>query len=183
VPRLPVPAVVAAIVVTTMVLVASGCSGDDASGDEPDRAPIDAGLASIYAGDHAGEEDAAAGECFADELSDVSADRLREAGVLDDDFAVVSELPPLDPDLAEAWVDAQLACGDFVEASTRAQQRVTKGKIDAEAYAGCLREELSEAQVRAALVATMQSEFEDPAVATLAQAQDTCAAEAKPPDS
>ena len=71
--------------------------------------------------------------------------------------------------LAETWVDAQLDCGDFVEASTRAQQRVTKGKIDAEAYADCLRGELSEEQMRDALVATMQSEFGDPAVAALAR--------------
>jgi hypothetical protein len=166
--RLPTVAVV-----LSGALALAACS-DDGSGDGPERRAIDEGLASLYAGDHAGAEDAAAGRCFADELSDVSADRLQEAGVLDGSGEVVSDLPPLDRELAETWVDAQLACADFVDASARAQQRATKGRIDAEAYAECLRDELSEEQVRDALVATMQADFDDPAVATLAAAQDAC---------
>ena len=41
--------------------------------------------------------------------------------------------------MAGDWADAQLACADFVEASTRAQVKVTKGDLDGEAYAACLR--------------------------------------------
>jgi hypothetical protein len=173
------PAIAAAC--AALVLLSS-CTGDDSSGDEEGRARIDEGLAAIYAGDHPSDEDAAAGECFADELSDVTEDQLRDAGVVDGSGDVVADLPPLDADLAQTWVSAQLACADFVEASTRAQQRVTKGKIDAGKYAGCLRDELSEEQVRDALVATMRSEFGDPAVAALAAAQDTCSREATPAD-
>ena len=158
----------------------SSCGGDDA-GSEPDRTKVDEGLAALYAGDHPSEEDAAAGECFAHELSDVSADQLREAGVVDGSGEVVADLPPLDQELAETWVDAQLGCVDFVEASTRAQERITQGRIDAEAYARCLRGELSDDYLRRALVATVRSAFDDPAVNELAQAQDTCAAEATPP--
>ena len=163
-------------------MLLSSCTGDDSSGDDPDRAKINEGLAAIYAGDHASEEDTAAGECFADELSDVSEEQLRDAGIVDDSGEVVAELPPLDEALAQTWVAAQLDCADFVEASTRAQQRVTKGKIDAETYADCLRGELTEEQMRDALVATMQAEFGDPAVAALAEAQDTCSREATPTD-
>lgn len=176
---LRLPALAAAC--AALVLLSS-CTGDETSGDDPDRARIDEGLAAIYAGDHASEEDSAAGECFADELSDVSEEQLRGAGIVDESGEVVADLPPLDPELAQTWVAAQLDCASFVEASTRAQQRVTKGKIEAEKYADCLRGELTEEQMRDALVATMQAEFGDPAVAALAEGQDTCSREATPTD-
>lgn len=167
------PPVLAVALAATLLL--SSCSGGDSS-EEPDRARVDEGLAALYAGDHPSEEDAAAGECFAHELSDVTVAQLRDAGVVDGSDRVVTDLPPLDQGLAETWVDAQLACVDFVEASTRAQQRITKGKIDAEAYADCLRDALTDDELHQALVATVRAAFDDPSVNRLAQAQDTCAA-------
>ena len=65
---LRLPALAAAC--TALRPLLSSCTGDDSSGDDPDRAKINEGLAAIYAGDHPGEEDTEDGECFADELSD-----------------------------------------------------------------------------------------------------------------
>ena len=173
--RSPVPALL--LVLAGLVGLAA-CSGDDDSGSDPDRATVDRGLAELYAGDHPTEDDTAAGTCFAEHLEDVSTDTLRDAGVVDASGAVVADLPQLDKDLANAWVDAQLACTDFVEASTRAQEKVTKGAIDDQAYAECLADALTDDQVRAALVATVSGSFDDPAVDRLARAQDTCAGQA-----
>ena len=65
---------------------------------------------------------------------------------------MVAELPPLPPEVAGKWVDAQFACTDFVEESTRAQEKVTKGRLDSEAYAACLREALTDEQIRDGMV-------------------------------
>jgi hypothetical protein len=167
--------VLRAALVMLSLLAATACSGDELPDELPPEQVKD-GLAALFAGDHAGDDEAEDGRCFADELTErVSLERLREADVLDDRLRVVADVPPLPQDVAEDWVDAQLACVDFVAASTRAQERATKGALDEDAYADCLTEALSGDRIRAALVATLMGSFDDPAVNDLGAAQDTCA--------
>jgi hypothetical protein len=159
-----------------------GCSADESSGSrstDPEVADARAGLAALFAGDHPGPRDTANGECFAEELtSTTSLDALREAGVLDASYGVVEDLPALRPDVAEAWADAQFACTDFVEESTRAQQAATKGGVDGEAYAACLRGALDEAEMKAAVVDSLVGNWQGPALLSLGRAQSDCAEDA-----
>jgi hypothetical protein len=165
--------------VAVLALTLASCQSDGADpadGPAPDEAEIRSGLASLFAGDHPGPRENAEGPCFAQKLSEaVSPERLRSAGVLDGSYDVVADPPPLPEDVAGDWADAQLACVDFVEASTRAQVKVTKGDLDGAAYSGCLRARVSNAQVRAAVVSSLMGDFDDAAVADLSAAQATCA--------
>jgi hypothetical protein len=171
-----------AAAVVILMLGLGACSGDELPDQVPD-AQVRDGLAALFAGDHAGEDEAADARCFADELTDrVSIERLREAGVLDYRYRVPADVPPLPEDVAEDWVDAQLACVDFVEQSAQAQERLSKGKLDRTAYAACFREALTDDQLRAAVVATLMGEWDSPEVAALADAQETCRRTATPPD-
>jgi hypothetical protein len=167
------------------VLALGGCQsgGDAASGDRPtaDPATIRSGLASLFAGDHPGPRENAEGRCFAQELTAaVPPERLRSAGVLDASYDVVAEPPPMPADIAGDWADAQLACADFVEASTRAQVKVTKGDLHAAAYAACLRRRLTDDEIRGAVAASLMGDFDAAAVSTLSTAQSTCAKRATP---
>ena len=171
-----------------LVLALGGCQSDGSdpgggSGDGPtaDPATIRSGLASLFAGDHPGARENTEGRCFAEKLtSAVSAQELRSAGVLDESYDVVAEPPPLPEDVAGSWADAQLACSDFVEASTRAQVKVTHGDLDAKAYAACLRKRLTDDQIRAAVAASLSGDFDAPEVAALSAAQSDCANRAAP---
>ena len=100
--------------------------------------------------------------------------------MLDASYEVVEEPPPLPEDVAGDWADAQLACADFVKASTRAQVKVTKGDLDGETYAACLRQELTDDEIRSALAASLMGDFDAAAVSTLSTAQSSCAKLAKP---
>ena len=172
--------------VVIVMLAATGCSGDEApegAADERPRQVTLDGLASLYAGDHPGEDQTADGRCFAEELTDrVSFDRLREAGVVDEDGAVVVDVPSLPEDLARDWVDAQFACVDVVEQSAEAQRRLSKGKVDVEAYAACLREALPEDELKAAIVEALTGELDGEALAAFSDAQGACRRESTPPD-
>lgn len=133
-------------------------------------------LAELYAGNSAVSQDRREGRCFArafEQRMDEAA--LVRAGIVDRDGTVVESLPIFDATTATAWVDAQLACVDYVEASTRALLTQTRGALDAQAYAVCLRAALSDEEVRAALVQTLSGGFDSPEVAALADAQSTCA--------
>ena len=142
----------------------------------PELAEIRLGLGALFAGDHPGDQETADGTCFAKELTDrVDPDELRAAGLLDPSYEVVPTLPNLPTAMARAWVDAQFACTDFVDASTRAQVKVTKGRIDPKAYAACLRRELPGDAQRAAVEATLTGSFDAPEVARLSAAQSDCA--------
>lgn len=169
-----------------LVVALTGCQpGDgDTAGDPrptPDAAVIRGGLASLFAGDHPGSRENAEGRCFAEELTAaVSPEELRSAGVLDASYDVVREPPPLPEAVAGAWADAQLACSDFVEASTRAQVKVTKGDLDQQAYATCLRESLTDDDIRAAVAASLGGDFDAPEVSALSTAQADCARRAAP---
>ena len=169
-----------------LVLALGGCQsdcGDPEGGSRPtpDSSAIREGLASLFAGDHPGSRENAEGQCFAGELTAaVSPEDLRSAGVLDASYDVVPEPPPLPADVAGAWADAQLACADFVEASTRAQVKVTKGDLDQEAYAICLRQRLTDDDIRAAVAASLGGDFDAPEVSALSTAQADCARRAAP---
>lgn len=164
----------AALVVVGLLL--AGCS-DDSSEEASPAVPVDvrAGLAALYAGDHAEETDTADGACFADELADrVSLDELREAGLVTGSDDVAAVVPRLSDELAARWVDAQFACVDFVEESARAQVAASKGAIDAEAYAACLRAEITGAQLKAAAAQALTGDLTGADVARLSTAQLTC---------
>lgn len=141
-----------------------------------DREAVVRGLTRLYAGDHAEPSARRTGRCFAEALLErTDVDALRRGGVLDDSGAVVRQLPVLDPAIAEAWVEAQFECVDYVEESTRAQAARSRGGIDRAAYADCLRGEISTAQVKAAVRATLTGAWDAPAVRRLSAAQAGCA--------
>ena len=161
-------------------LVLSGCSSAEEEPPAPDATIAEArlaeGLAAMYAGDNPDPDDVAEGRCFADELlASTMPEVLREGGLVDASYAVVTEIPALAEDLAGTVADAQLACTDFIEDSTAAQVSITKGRLDAEAYAACLRGVLDDAAIRASVVASLMGEWEDRALVRLSDAQQTCA--------
>jgi hypothetical protein len=180
------------LLATTLVaLLAAGCSG---GADDPDPAPTSPGagvdeaalrdgLVGLWVGDDATPDDTATGECFADALlAGSTPDQLREAGILDPSYAVVAELPFLDEAGAALWVDAQFTCTDLVEESTRAQVAATKGKVDRTAYEACLRDALTEDQLRDAAERSVMGDLGGEPVAAFSQAQLTCVQQALPPD-
>jgi hypothetical protein len=174
------------VLVLAVVLALTGCQSEDSDpagdpGATPDPTTIRSGLASLFAGDHPGSRENTEGRCFAEALTAmVSPDRLRSAGVLDASYDVVAEPPPLPDELAGHWAHAQLTCADFVEASTRAQVKVTKGALDREAYASCLGQKLNDKEILAAVAASLSGNFDAPEVRVLSSAQSACAKRAAP---
>ena len=168
----------ASILLLVVTVLFAGCSDDkpeDKDDNGPDRAVVEQGLADLYAGDHATDQDTASGACFAEELLErADVDRLQEAGIITDSGAVSAELPAFDAETAELWVDAQFACVDYIEESTRALLAQTKGKLQQETYADCLREALTDDQLRAAVEATLTGTWDAPEVTELANAQADC---------
>lgn len=171
--------------VALLVPLLAACSGSSDDGPSGDSGPsvdpeVRSGLAALYAGDHPGEQDTRNGECFADELLDrVNLRDLEAAGVVVDG-AVAPTSPELEPELAEVWVDAMFSCMDFIDESARAQVAFTKGKVDWEQYAACLREDLDDDTVRAAVVGMLTGAWDSPDVAALTRAQADCSTEANP---
>ncbi len=169
-----------ASILLVAALVAVGCS--DAEPDSPSDGPSDAGraqverqIADLYAGDDPTDEDAESGACFAEELLDrAGVPQLQDAGIITDSGEVATELPAFDVETARLWVDAQFACVDYVEQSTRALLAQTRGRLDPEAYAGCLRAALTDEELRAAVEATLTGAWEAPEVNQLANAQADC---------
>ena len=136
------------------------------------------GLVTAFAGGDPRPRDVADAECFADRLLETATpEQLREGGLVADDGGGVRRLPPLPDELAALAADAQLACVDVVEASTRALTSVRRGDLDPTAYAACLRGAVPPEVQREALVATLAGRYDDPAVSTLAEAQVSCAEE------
>lgn len=162
------------------VLLLVGCSDDDEpESDGPDRTAVERSIAALYAGDHATAHDEEAGACFAAELiARAGVPALVDAGIVTDAGEVASELPTFDPETAALWVDAQFTCVDYVEESARALLAQTKGALDQEGYAGCLRAALTEAELRAAVAATLTGAWDAPEVSALADAQAGCQREA-----
>ena len=179
-------------VATAVVLLAlAGCDGgdggsgpdDDTTMAAPTAATVRPALVALWTGNDAAAGDAETGECFADALLErVEPADLVDAGVLDVGGAAAPEQPHLDAATAEAWVDAQFQCSDFVAESTRALTAQSKGKLDGRRYARCLRGALTEEQLREAVAESLQGRFDAPAVTRLSRAQRTCATQALPPD-
>ncbi len=174
----------ALLLVTVLLLGLTGCSGDGegpsgeptSGADAAQQAENRDGGAAHFAGGRPDDRRQEGADCFAETLTELwSPDELQDAGVLDAELDVVPELPILSEDLAEDWASAQLACTDYVEESTLAQVDITKGKVDAGRYAGCLRTELSEEQMRAALVDTLTGDWSGVDLARLGRAQTDCA--------
>ena len=168
------------------LLVLSGLSACSEPSEPADPAPAPAtsydeealaeGLAAMYAGDHPDAEDRREGACFAGELlGSTMPAALQSGGLLDEDGRVATEVPVLDPDLAESVADAQLACTDFVADATAAQVSISKGDLDRAAYSRCLRRALPPEDVRAGVVASLQGLWEDPALSAITDAQAACA--------
>lgn len=157
----------------------AACAGEaDAetvpAGSEPE---VRSALVDLYAGadDAGGQRAADDAECFADGLLErVTPAQLRDGGVLDASYEPRAEVATLDRTVAEAWTAAQMACTDFVEESTRAQEALTKGRLDADAYATCLEGRLDEATIRDASVSTLMARWDDPAVGEMSVAQSEC---------
>jgi hypothetical protein len=151
-------------------------------GERAERTRLVAGLAELYAGPGATAAQEATASCFARRfVTATTTEELVGAGlVVDGDVA--DRAPALPRATAERWFAAQQACAPYVEASTRAQVAATKGRLDAQAYAACLRRSLPPARIEAAVVATLTASWDDPAVAELTQAQVDCAAAALPRD-
>jgi hypothetical protein len=163
-----------------LVVLTTSCSSPSAAPPDPaptvDERAVAEGLAALYAGDGPDREDVREGDCFAEELlGSTEPEELRAGGLLDASYAVPEELPALDPGLAGPVADAQLACTDFIADSTAAQVSITKGRLDADAYAACLRGALDQEAVRAGVIASLLGDFGDPAVQALSDAQAGCA--------
>jgi hypothetical protein len=176
-----------ALVVATTLPALLGCTAEAEADTVPDPAVSPAqvrpALVDLYAGDHASGDDTAAAECFADALLEqVTPEELRDGGVLDDRFAPRTEPAPLAEPVAVAWTEAQQACTDFVAESTQAQEALTKGRLDAAAYAACLDARLPDATVRDATVSTLMARWKDPAVSEMSRAQSECSALSVPQD-
>ncbi len=161
-----------------LAVLLAGCSDDDRDDNDdngPDRAVVEQGIADLYAGDHATEQDTESGACFAAELLDrADVGLLQDAGIITESGEVATELPAFDEETATLWVDAQFECVDYVEESTRALLAQTKGKLEQKTYAACLREALTDDQLRAAVQATLTGAWDAPEVTDLANAQADC---------
>ena len=176
-----------ALMLAILVLLATGCSGPDADPSRsrghqtpPDADAIRSGLAALFAGDHPTSQGTRDGACFAEALMEsTTPDDLQEAGVLDASYTVVPEQPPLPRGLAEVWAAAQFECTDFVSESARAQVSISHGKVDGRAYADCLRDTLTEDEIRAAVVESLTGAFDGVAVGRFSRAQDRCARQSR----
>lgn len=152
----------------------AACAGE-AEAEVVSAPAVREALVDLYAGGRAAGDDPTAAECFADDLLErVTPEELRDGGVLDESFEPRAEATALDRPVAEAWTAAQMSCTDFVEQSTEAQEVLTKGRLDARAYATCLDGRLDEATVREATVSTLMASLDDPAVARMSRAQSEC---------
>lgn len=153
--------------------------------DAASQAEVRSALVGLYAGKAGGggQRTADDAECFADGLLEqVTPAQLRDGGVLDASYEPQTEVPTLDRTVAEAWTAAQMSCTDFVEESTRAQEALTKGRLDADAYATCLDGRLDAATIHDASVSTLMARWDDPSVGEMSVAQSECSVLSVPRD-
>jgi hypothetical protein len=176
-------AALAVLVASSSLPTLAACS--DQAGAEAGRdtvvpaasAEVRSSLVDLYTGDRATADDTDAAECFADALLErVTPRQLRDGGILDAANAPRTEGVALSEPVAEAWTEAQMGCTDFVEESTQAQEALTDGRLDAEAYAACLDARLTATTIHEASVSTLMAHLDDPAVAALSRAQSECSA-------
>ncbi|WP_457207271.1 hypothetical protein [Nocardioides sp. P5_C9_2] len=173
--RLTALLLLAAVSLPGLTGCAAEAEADTTSSSAASPAKVRGGLVDLYAGDRASADDTRAAECFADDLlGRVTPEELRDGGVLDASFRPKDKAATLDRTLAVAWTEAQMTCTDFVAESTEAQERLTRGRLDAEAYAACLDGRLDDDTIRDASVSTLTAHFEDPAVGEMSVAQSEC---------
>ncbi|WP_107774029.1 hypothetical protein [Nocardioides sediminis] len=177
------------LLVATALPGLAACAGEAEAETVPagagSRAEVRSALVSLYAANAAGDDsgDDRDAECFADGvLERVTPAQLRDGGVLDASYEPRAEIATLDRTVAEAWTAAQMSCTDFVEESTRAQEALTKGRLDADAYATCLEGRLDEATIHDASVSTLMARWDDPAVGEMSVAQSECSVLSVPRD-
>lgn len=183
IPRVPIGHWMTALLLAATLSACDGAAGptgapsSSSSSSSFDATAAHDDLAALYAGDHPSTQDRRDGDCFATRfLNTTTPGQLARAGVLDEHGRVVAELPPLDAATAQDWADAQFACVDFVDASTRSVALAVRPhrKLDTAAYGDCLRAALTQGQMEAAVVASLRGRLEDPAVGRLARAQADC---------
>jgi hypothetical protein len=175
--------VLRASILLLSALILVGCSDDEPERNDASTEAVEEGIADLYAGDHATDEDSETGACFAAELVDrAGIDGLRDAGIVTDSDEVATELPAFEEETARLWVEAQFACTDYIEESTRALVAQSKGKLDPEAYAECLRAAITDAELREAVVASLTGAWEAPEVNKLAAVQAQCSSASLPPE-
>ncbi len=184
------------VVALAVLALVAGCSGGSGSPSAspapavspsdaavPDPAVIRSGLVALWVGDDESPEDTATGTCFADALAgSATPDELRDVGILDPSYVVDPGLTDLSREGAGLWVDAQLACSDFITESVRAQVAATKGKVDRAAYESCLRAAVTEEQLREVAVSSLLGDLSSDAVAAFSTAQLDCVRAALPVD-
>lgn len=168
----------APLLLAATLLGLAGCGGEAEADVTAASAPAEvrAALVELYSGGRAAGADPTAAECFADDLLErMTPEELRDGGVLDDTYAPRKQKTALDRPVAEAWTAAQMTCTDFVAQSTEAQEVLTEGRLDADAYAACLGGRLDEATIRDASVATLMARLDEPVVGEMTLAQSECA--------
>lgn len=183
-------ALVAGLVLPVLVVACSGGSGasggsagDGGSGgsgptaqDTPEtvsRADAAAGVADLFA--RLSPDSAGAAPCVGEALvADLPPAELQSAGLLSPDGTAPEQVPALDGATAAAWVDAWFGCVDYVEVTTRAQRRASR-TLDAPAFRACLRDALTDEELRTAATDGLSGDVDSPAVRRLSEAQATCA--------
>ena len=170
-------------VVAVLLLVAplvAGCD-DGTPSARPTTLPngLQPALVALYVGDHADDKTKTDATCVVDHfLEHAEASEVRR--VLTPAGRVPNPLPPFSKPLAESWTDGVFACTDFADSIVQAQVELSHGKVAAEPFRTCLDTGLSTTQLRAAYLATLTQEFDDPSLTRLQQATKACVLQAKP---
>lgn len=162
------------------VLVLAGCD-DGSPSSEPTAIPdhLQTALLALYAGDHADDKTTTDATCVVDHFLEHS-DPAEVRRVLAPDGRVPDPLPPFSRSLAESWTDGVFACTDFADSIVRAQVELSHGKLAPGPFRKCLDTQLSTVQLRAAYLATLTQEFDDPSLTRLQQSTKACVLQARP---
>jgi hypothetical protein len=168
------------VAVVVAVFVVSACDGDapEASSTTPPHG-LRAALVALYTGDHADDKTKTDATCVVDHFLD-SADQAEVTKVLTPAGRVPDPLPTFSRPLAEAWTDGVFSCTDFAESVVQAQVELSHGKVSPAPFRKCLDTGLSTAQLRAAYLATLMQEFDDPSLTRLQQTTKACVDQVRP---
>jgi hypothetical protein len=168
------------VAVVAAVFFVSACNDDapESSSTTPPDGLHDA-LVALYTGDHADDKTKTDATCVVDHFLD-SADQAEVRKVLTPAGRVPDPLPAFSRPLAEAWTDGVFACTDFADSVVQAQVELSHGKVSPEPFRRCLDAGLSTAQLRAAYLATLTQQFDDPSLTRLQQTTKACVLQAKP---
>ena len=167
------------LAVVVAVLLGSGCD-DSAPGPSSTPPPdgLRTALVALYTGDHADDKTKTDATCVVDHFLD-AADEAELTKVLAPDGRVPDPLPPFSGPLAEAWTEGVFACTDFADSVVQAQVELSHGKLAAGPFRKCLDGGMSTSQLRAAYLATLTQQFDDPSLTRLQQTTKACVAQGK----